>query len=103
MGSRFPRDIAVYTLRPFELNAIESLLHFLVGTYESAEDPDFIAEARRIGFSSLPIELLRRLDQFYRTEFATALAVVGFRVVDRRIGPTPLHWNMQRDRRSTLR
>jgi L-asparagine oxygenase len=99
----FPVEVAAYDLRPAELNVVEGTLGRLQELYPSAQDPGFLADARRLALCHLPVELVRFLGRFARTEFAPAVAVTGLPVDDARIGPTPPHWDAQPDPCSTLR
>jgi L-asparagine oxygenase len=103
MADSFPQGVAVHRLRPVERVAIEALLERLTREYLSVETYEFLAEARRLAFSHLPLELIRFLDRFQRTEFSPVVEVTGFVVDDHAIGPTPPHWRAQPDPRSTLR
>lgn len=98
----FPESAAVYELPGAECRAIAALLERLAEEHESAEDPGFLAEARRVAFSCLPVDLIRFLDRFRENEFTPAVVVTGLEIDDERIGPTPAHWDAQPDRRSTL-
>src|SRR5437879_2618341 len=85
MSQKFPKAFAVYELRRSEHAAIQDLLRGLQATYASAEDCEFLANARRVAFSSLPEELVRFVDRFRHTEFTPAIAITGFAVDDQRI------------------
>jgi len=95
--------VAAYELKLSEREEIGSLLDRLEKEYVSAEGPEFLANARILAFSCLPIDLVRFLDGFRRTEFAATVLVIGFEVDDEAIGPTPPHWNARVGRSPTLR
>lgn len=103
MHRHFPRGVMVYELSQPEKLAIETLLESLSGKYDTGEAQDFVRDVRRIAFSGLPASFLRFLESFYHNEPAAGFVVTGFEVEDNRVGPTPVHWNRQADRRSTLR
>jgi L-asparagine oxygenase len=103
MDRRYPRGVLVYDLSQPEKGAVETLVQRLSGTYETGEALEFVRDARHLAFSGLPDGLLRFLEDFYHSEPAAGCLITGFAVDDNHVGPTPLHWNRQSDRRSTLR
>ena len=96
----FPPGVDVHELDAAERSAVTGLIDELEQTYESAENPAYLADARRTGFARLPIELVAHFGRFRELETSPAIAVTGFPVDDQAVGPTPPHW---RDPGSTLR
>jgi L-asparagine oxygenase len=95
-------DLAVHSLES-ATSTIYQLLQNLEREYRSAESSHFLAEAPRIAFSSLPLELVRTLTAFRHRETSAVVIFTGLPLDDVRIGPTPANWNSQPDPRSTLR
>lgn len=75
-----------------EADQVDRLLDELLGSYQGAEDPDFLRDA---GFhaQSLPAALRRELLRFRLLEHEPIAVVRGFRVDQQAIGPTPRHWD----------
>jgi Fe(II)/alpha-ketoglutarate-dependent arginine beta-hydroxylase len=96
----FPSGVDVHELSADECSAVAGLAGELAQAYASAQDPDFVADARRIGFARLPRGVVACIARFRERESSAAVAITGFPVDDRAVGPTPPHW---RDPGSTLR
>lgn len=103
MRVSIPGSVAVHDLSRPEREAVDALALRLAEAYPAPDAAPLLGEARRLGFSHLPADLVRFLERFQRTEFAAAVAVTGLGVDDAAIGPTPSHWRAQPDRRSTFR
>jgi Fe(II)/alpha-ketoglutarate-dependent arginine beta-hydroxylase len=102
VNCELPKSVGSYDLSPRQLVPLNRKLAQLTRTYCSAQDPDFLENARQIAFASLPIELLQLLNRFYRKEFVATVVIRGFRVNDDKLGPTPSHWN-RHSRRAELK
>lgn len=94
-------------MRAFEIGArdhqaIDALLAEVAGSFSSLESPEFLAEATVLAHE-LPRGLRAFLNEFRLGGMARgACKISGYRVDDRRIGPTPRHWNARSMRSAAL-
>jgi Fe(II)/alpha-ketoglutarate-dependent arginine beta-hydroxylase len=80
------------SISPDELEVIRPLLRDVAARYGSAEDPEFLKDAR-LWADGLPRRLRACLNDFKMLEPASSVCVVsGYPVDDAKIGATPAHW-----------
>jgi L-asparagine oxygenase len=71
--------------------AIAPLLTDLAGAYDNIENPELIRDAR-LHARTLPVSVMRFLEEFRLREPAAVCLVSGLETSDARLGPTPAHW-----------
>ncbi|WP_035799580.1 guanitoxin biosynthesis L-enduracididine beta-hydroxylase GntD [Kitasatospora mediocidica] len=84
-------SVLTYDLSAAEITEVEAVLAQLLATGQDPAEPAFSDELWRF-LPGLPAELRAFLQRFRSEEPAAACMVRGLPVDDRRVGPTPLHW-----------
>lgn len=102
MTSSLERCATYVDLDAADAHEAVDLLGRLAAAHDSAESEDFLAEAPALA-RSLPRRVVTAVRDLRLHESSSALVLRGLPVDDAAIGPTPLGWNAQPDRRSTLR
>ena len=82
-----------------QINALIGRLH---ETYESVENPEFLARASLLAHD-LPTAMKEPLLSFRLFEDDGICLISGFHVDDRAIGPTPSHWRNRQELTATRR
>jgi Fe(II)/alpha-ketoglutarate-dependent arginine beta-hydroxylase len=80
------------TLDPTELGQTLELLDHTSARFQSAEQPEFLAEATVLAHE-LPRRVREALNKFRVFEPPSAICVIsGYPIDEERVGPTPSHW-----------
>lgn len=88
-----------FVLNAEEVAEIQKLLASIVARYDSAEDPEFLLECTVLA-QELPRRLRLALNHFRVTEPDSASFIIsGYPVDQKKIGPTPEHWDITPEQR----
>src|SRR5262245_46846041 len=85
-------QIIEITLQGDEQSVLDGLIADLQQTYASVNDPAFMAHLSVI-CEDVPKRLRKAIAQYKDAPEAQVLAIRGFHLDQREVGPTPTHWN----------
>lgn len=88
------RAMTTFTIEEDDRKAIEGAVSDLAKRYTSIEDSELLHEGA-VYAQELPRKLRAAINAFRLKESTGVLSIIGYRIEDALIGPTPKHWKDQ--------